>query len=466
MIWPFRPHPPLPLSHKVANERRFAAVGRWLGRQRITALTALTPQDIDAIFTHTKSIDLPERLFAFCQTRLPHTDRGVHVSWDEPENLMINGQAVHYRFSVDSDGHPTALGIHPELAEFPYRLAAVIAAAAGEFLIHCDPQRNDLPNGAAEILPLFFGFGPVMANAALHEVSEMSGITLSSDASRVGTLSPLEFGYCMALADWTLDSGYSQTSSFLRLDAREGLENGLRFLRKTGDCSFPQDFLDHSADVSVTVRLSQLQGSRSVQLGTLMDLYSSGRIADEIVESIATLLGHREFDIQVLAALTLGRSENLPRGIHDDLVIHAEHSPTGLRRAAISAIRPGFDNDEIVLDVLIDCLRRTDKQTAAVIIGTLLKYDSHPETLLPTLLRAFRGMVENSSPQVLQRALQLLARIHEDPTAVLTQHFQDDPTALAILNELLGSEMTDGEMADGDMMEGESEMDALINDRQ
>ena len=438
MIWPFRPHPPLPLAHKVACERRFATVARMLGRHRIPSATVITPHEIDALVRDCDHDKLPRRLFAFVEDRLALPGFSLEGDWAEPDDLTVNGQALHYRFLLDDAGHVTGIGLHPEVNDLPYRLAAVVAVAAAEYLIKSESLAEYVPKGAFELLPLFFGFGPIMANAALREAADQrSAVTeMPWERSRVGTLSPLELGYSMALADWTLDAGHNAVASLLRPDAKEGLQQGLRFLGKTADSSFEQDFLDRSPDDSIAFRLARLDNrSASVQLGALMNLNSaSDEIDGELVDAVAELLRHREPEIQQLAATVLGRCESVPRAIHDELGILAEDGPAALRRAAISALRPGFENDGDVVDVLTDILRRCDPATAAVCVKTLLKYDSHPEHLIDALLKSLGSMVSSGSGD-LQLGVKLLRRVHDDPSIALQQYFTDDPTALAILDE-------------------------------
>ncbi len=437
MIWPFRPHPPLPLARKVECERRFATVARMLGRHRISSATVTTPDDIDAIVTDCDRDVLPTRLFAFIGSRLTLSGHSVDVDWHDPDDLTVNGRALPYRFVFDDAGQVTAIGLHPEVDDLPYRLAAVTAVAVAEYFIKTESLAESVPKGTFEILPVFFGLGPIMANASLREAADQrSAVTqMPWERSRVGTLSPLEFGYSMALADWSLDAGFNDVASHLRLDAREGLEKGLRFLRKTVDCSFEQDFLDRSSDNSVGFRLAQLRhDSGSMQLGAMMDLHAADEVDPDLIDTVAELLHHREVEIQRVAALILGQCKSVPRAIHDELVIIAEDGPVVLRRAAISALRPGFDNDGDLLEIVTNVLRRCDPTTAAACVKTLLKYDSHPENLIDALLKSLGSMVSSGGGN-LQLGVELLQRIHDDPLSALQQHFGDDPTALAILDE-------------------------------
>ncbi|MEQ9411521.1 MAG: hypothetical protein RIK87_27655 [Fuerstiella sp.] len=436
MIWPFRPHPPLPLAHKVACEKRFAAVARWLGRGRIPPVTPVTPQDIDVIAGQGEIDQLPERLFAFFRSRMAIPDCQVTVRWAESDELTDQGQTHNYLLTGDGE-RPTELLIHRMLIEFPYRLAAVTATAVGDCLLAANHVPTPLPAGANELLPLFFGFGPIMANAGIHEASDNQPLVESWEVSRLGMITPLQFGYSMALADWSLETEYEQTALYLRLDAKEGLQNGLRFLRKTADCSFPQDVLSWSPDRSTAALKSKLADrSSSVQLGTLMDICGDPPADPALVESLGHLLRHRESEIQHSAAVALGQCESLPRDVHDELEMLAGGTSGGVRRAVIAALRPGYESDDTVVQTLSEILRRCDKSTAARCIRTLLKYDSYPDTLTDSLLKALALMAPASEPEDVLPGLELLDRLHDDPAELLRRRFRDDLTVLAILDDL------------------------------
>jgi hypothetical protein len=441
VIWPFRPHPPLPLLQKVECERRFAAVARLLGRGRVPAASVLTPADIDVVVADCALEELPDRLFAFIANRFELTSSSVEVGWNDPDDLTVDGRSLHYRMEFDDAGQVTAIRLHPEANDLPYRLAGVTAVAVAEYFVQVNSLAETVPRGAFEILPVFFGFGPIMANAALREaVEQHSAVTdMPWERSRVGTVSAIDFGYSMALFDWMFDADHNDVVSVLRPDSKESLGKGLRYLQKTVDCSFEKDFLERSSGDSVDILAEQLRhSSSSMQLRVLMDMYAADEIDVDLVGAVAELLHHREVEIQRYAALILGRCHSLPRAIHDELVIMAEDGPVVLRRAAISALRPGFENDSDLLELVTGVLRRCDPTTAASCINMLLKYDSHPEHLTDSLLKSLGSMV-SSGGGGLELGVELLRRIHGAPAAALQEHFRDDPTALAILNEQMNA---------------------------
>lgn len=436
MIWPFKPRPPLSLPHKVSCERKFARIARLIGRHRITNSTVLVPTDLDAIITADSADTLPERLFAFIRSRFPIADADVHVAWRDTDTNVDHATNAFYAIS-ENDG-ATSILLHPSLAEFPYRVAAVLAAACSE----CFLKAESLDATASgfdtyEQLPVFFGFGPIMANATLLERSSLDGTQETWEASQVGSTNALEFGYSMALADWVLDTNYGDVVSALRPDARETYQLGIRYLSKTSECYFARKVFD-DAEFSSSKSAPQRLNSRSdsVLLGTLIDLMHEQQIDDALADPLSDLIRHTNEDIQQIAAYAIGRCQTLTRAHHDDLLITVETSPVALKRAAVSAMRPGFENDEQIKESLVEILGKTDASTATSCIKTLLKYDAFPENLQEQLLRALARMVLKAGTEQLVPGLVLLSKVSPDPIATLEEHFAEDPSGQAILTDL------------------------------
>ncbi|MEZ6127744.1 MAG: hypothetical protein R3C59_03620 [Planctomycetaceae bacterium] len=439
MIWPFRPHPPLSLNHKVTCERRFAEIGRLLRHRLPRPATIVRPEEIATLIDGCSQGDLPQSLFGFMRARIFPEDT-IPAGWAEAETLTINGQSLPYAITSDETGQATGIHFHPLLKHTPERLAAVTATAAAEHLVCSQKLADRLSSSSFELIPLFFGFGPLMSHAAMYELPDAAkGLELTRTA-RVGAVSPLDFGYSMALADWSLKTNHEDFLNVLRLDAKEGLQKGLRFLRKTNDCSFETDFLERQEADTVGFVMARLQGrSHSRQLNTLLDLYSApDRLDDDLMEPVAGLLRHPEAEIQRMATATLARCSILPRAVHDELVILAEDGSAAIRRAAVSALRPGYDNDDSVLEMMIEFLRRSDRALIAVSLNTLLKYNSWPDGVSDAVLKALSTMVLSSGMDDLALGVRLLEKAHADPDQALTLHFADDPTALAIFAELKG----------------------------
>lgn len=446
MIWPFKPRPPLSLPHKVSCERKFARTARLIGQDRITNSTALVPSDLDAIISAGSADTLPGRLFAFIRTRFPLADSNVEVSWWDSNTNIDHATNAFYATLVTDDA--TQILLHPGLSDFPYRIAAVLAAACSEHFLKTESlDSNATGFETYEQLPVFFGFGPIMANATLLERSSLNGTQESWEASQVGSTNSLEFGYSMALADWVLDTNYGDVVSALRPDARETYQLGIRYLSKTSECYFDRKVFE---DVSVSNEEAAAERlnskSDSVRLGTLIDLMHTDKVDDNLAAPLSDLIRHPNEDIQQIAAYAIGRCETLSRAHHDDLLITVETSPVGLKRAAMSAIRPGFENDDQIKESLVDLLGKADASTATSCIKTLLKYDDHPENLKDQLLRALARMVLKAGTEQLVPGLVLLAKVSPNPTVTLEEHFAEDASGQAILTDLF-REMRDSESA-------------------
>lgn len=445
MIWPFKPRSPLALPQKVNAERRFAASARLLGKHRLANCTVVVPQDFDAIIGSTDSEHLPQLLMDFVQSRFPLQDQKASVIWWDEKSDVSHTLNDAYAMQRQSDDTVEVV-LHPQLTGFPYRLVSILAAACGELLVLKESLVDKpLPMGMYETLPVLFGFGPVMANAALFEQSGLDMTVEKWEASAVGTINALEYGYSMALADWSLEMSHGEVVEALRLDAKETYSQGIKFLHKTSDCYFDRNVFDVTSVQDIALTKSRLNhSSQSRRLGTVHDLMLLETIPPELAEPIAEQIRHHEEPIQVAGAYALNRCHNLSRSIHDDLLITAETASVGLKRAALTSLRPGFDNDEAVVESLTDILTKTDATTAAVCANTLLKFEGYPDNLEAGLLKALSRMVLKSGPDDLKIGLQLLKRISDSPLEILNQHFDDDPSAKSIFEQLL-TEMDAGE---------------------
>lgn len=434
VIWSFRPSAPLPLSLKVICERRFARATWLLGPGHSTSEAIPAPSDIDAILASCDEAALPQRLFDFLGTRLPVPDPAVSVLWGTEES-MTDQSLMCELIRADDDGRVREIRIHPMFGGYPYRLAAVTASAIAVWIVQVRAPNNEL-DGVPETIPLLCGLGPIMANATLYELSESSFRRESAARHRIGTVSAIEFGYMMALTDCTLGTDYLSVRSTLRLDAREGLRKGHRFLRKTSDTCLPLGFPEVRPDMSPTAVAGRLRaGSVSTQVGTLLDLREAESIDDSLIEVLVDLLRHTEPEVQQLAASSLQGFDPLPEIAHSELLGFVQNGTAPLRQAALVSLKPGSGNDSDAVRAMSTLLSRADFETATICIQALLRYDSYPDCLTESLVRALSMMIHSANADQIRPALDLLDRVVRDVSETLQRCFGDDPTALAILQE-------------------------------
>ncbi len=440
MIWPFRPHPPIPLLPKVLYERRIGSFARWLGRSRIDPNhTIITPQDIDSLIKGSDVDQWPERFFHFFRARMPGSAAGLEMRWRTVEEEKSHDKPTSFDLLSNEDGSIASGLFHRSLAQFPYRMAAVTAEAAAKHFMVTAAENERHANSAADVLPVFFGFGPVLANATLLEFEEHSSAGMHQrEGSRTGAVSALEYGYCMALSDWALGTNYGTVVDQLRPDAKEGLLKGLRFLQKTQDCSFERDRVFDEVDLTMQTLNQRLQNSsKSIQLATLLDLAESGDVSSEVAALLHEPIESSEPEIACAAAAVLGRCTDIPAPVFDALLAQAEFGAPTVSRAAVTALQPTDENDERVKDLLTDRLRGADPALATACINSLLRFDRYPESLSDALLRALGKLVSAASEAGMNCGLQLLKKIEDSPLDAIQSHFEDDPTAVAILSEHL-----------------------------
>jgi len=445
MIWPFRPQPPVPLSPKVRYEREFRSIAQWLGQSRIDPQqTTILPNDVDALIADCSVEQWPNRLFHFFRARMPGSAEGMEFDWIDADDAASqeqasDGQAAAVTFTRTDDGQISGGRFHRSLAEFPYRLSAVAAMAAA---VHFrDTSGEERPSGtpSAEVLPVFFGLGPVMANAALHETEDQGSTAgQGADTRRNGNVSALEYGYCMAISDWAIGTNYASVSNMLRPDAREGLLNGIRFLQKTGDCSFERESVFAEPDSSFDVVQSRLGGSsKSVLLATLLDLRDSGSVSPEVANLLQDALDDQEPGIACAAAAVLGRCSDIPEPAFEALLWQAESGTAAVSRAAVAALQPNPQHDERIKALLTKRLHTADPALATACIHSLLRFNDYPSELNQSLLKSLGRFVSAAAEDGMNLGLQLLHKVEQSPLDAIAHHFDDDPTVVAILSEHL-----------------------------
>ncbi len=436
MIWPFRPHAPLPLALKVSCERRVAAVLQILNLSEVPSHAVLTPEDIDRLIASCETANLPQRIFDFLAQRMPIPDTSINVVWGDESAMTDFAQMKEADFQLDENDKVIGISVHPLFAEFPYRATSVIAAAMSDFILMM-AQKITMEFGLNETIPLLYGLGPIMANAALVDVSQQEpGAWQSFMMHRTGSVSAVEHGYTMALCDWVVGTDYHVVSKSLRLDAKEGLEKGLRFLKKTGDACISLESPGQTRTDELTVVNERLRfGTDTMKLNTLIELHDSESLDNSLAESVSDLLRHDNVEIQKIAAAVLNLCASIPRDVHDELVGMLRHGSTQVRQSAVYSIRPGYENDVQNQEAVVEMLRRGEASSAAICIQTLLKFKSLPNYLPDVLLPKLSVMVSIASTEEIAMGVDLLQRATDNVHDVLNDYFVDDPTARAVLTE-------------------------------
>lgn len=456
MIWPFRPYPPLSLTHKVQLERQFRATAAAMGALSKDVPTVICPQDIDPVLDQVLEENLPQTLFQFFARRIPVTNESTPtepiVEWAPISLLDDDGQAQPFQKHLNDDGKVTKIQIDAALKSFPYRVASIAALACSECWFRNLPeqQRTQVDKVPFDILPVFFGITPVLANATLYTDEQLMGTMHQSESSQLGSLSALEHGYLMAMAEYSLGFDYSTVTSLMRPDAGKSLQAGLKFLRKTSDTILPKDLRSDGKAVQQPPTEHDLSSrNETIVLSSLMDLSLAGTCPADLTSPVCRLLGHSEPEIRKWAASTLRYATDLNDEQLSDIYAALGDNLVPVRAQAILALKPGFDRDEDVVDRLVDNLARPEKPVVEASVVKLEEYSDFPDRTPELLLKGIHTLVvKGAADSVFPIAVKLLSQFTEDPEGLLKERFADDPTIYSTL--FADAEPTEEEFAPGD----------------
>ncbi len=441
MIWPFRPYPPLSLTHKVQLERHFRSIAAVIAEFPKDVSDVICPQDIDPVLKQVSEENLPQVLFQFFAGRIP-SNAGSSVpeptmEWAAISLLGGDGQTQPLQKHTDDQGRISKIQFDPELKKSPYQIASLTALACAEcwFQSLSEPQKTSLANVPVDLLPVFFGITPVLANAVLHTHDGGTGTARQFESSQMGMLNALEHGYLMALAEHSLGIDYSGVTPLLRPDAGKSFKAGLKFLQKTNDTILPQDLRSHSNALLKPPTEDELSSrNETIVLSALMDLSISKTCPEQLTSTVCRLLGHSEPEIRKWAASTLRYVAQLSDEQLNDVYAALGDNSVPVRTQAILALRPGFERDDDVVDRLADFLVRPERVIVEASVVKLQEYSNFPDRMPELLLKAIHTLaVKGASDEVFSIAIQLLSHFTEDPEGLVKERFADDPTIYSTL---------------------------------
>lgn len=443
MIWPFRPYPPLSLTHKVQLERQFRATATAIGAFSKDVPSIICPQDLDPVLQQVTEDLLPQTLFEFFAERFSNASEPTpchphpKVEWAPISLLDGNGQAQPFQKHLNDEGGISKIQIDSELKQFPYRVASIAALACAEFWFRNldKPQQTTLGKVPFDLLPVFFGITPILANAVLYTDEPLMGTMHQMESSQLGSLSALEHGYLMSLAEYSLGFDYSSVMPLLRPDASKSLKAGLKFLQKTKDTILPRDLRTDSSQLHQPPTENELSSRNdTIVLSSLMDLGLASTCPVQLTPSLCRLLGHSEPEIRKWAASTLRSATELNDEQLSDIYASLGDSSTAVRAQAILALKPGFDRDEDVVDRLVDFLSRPERSVVEASVVKLPEFSNFPDRTPEALLKAIHTLVvKGAADSVFPIALKLLKHFTEDPEGLLKERFVDDPTIYSTL---------------------------------
>ena len=246
--WLFAAKCPVNLDRKAWLERGLNWLGGQFGARRMLArpLVLPTPEFFPDLFDG--SSRAAEAVF-------DRVCRYMEVSRDRVFlRLFVNdrdGMPQHLRegrshgaaglYQADQLGQ-VVIGIDEAQLRDPMSLVGTMAHELGHVHLLGDGRvSSDSPDHEplTDLLTVLYGLGVFTANSVIHESHWTDGQHSGWSVGRQGYLTGPEYGYALALLAQARGEQSPGWASYLRLDVRSALGQGLRYLKSAGESPFP-----------------------------------------------------------------------------------------------------------------------------------------------------------------------------------------------------------------------------------
>ena len=342
------------------------------------------------------------------------------------------------------DGEAAQLIVSADLNLDADQLLAMIARGVAH-----DVLRTRLPDLFAardqmriiDLVPVFFGLGIFVANSTVRDLNGVSGAPTRADS-----LSSEVYGYALALAAWVRGEGMADWTRHLRLDARETMKSGFKFLAKSGDCVFDADSFGHRTQPESLAELRRAldDSSPSLQMNALLNLMPHPDDCRQLCDELIPQLKMRDRDQRAQAVLTISACTTQSEDALRAVIGLCDDSETTVRLSVATTLKPGSVDDESSIHTLTGMLADRDPGVCIQAASSLLEFDSLPDELLRPALELLRqGNIRCAEP-MMQVALLLLARVCDDVPALLSTELDEESQAMIadLTREVLGAEVS------------------------
>lgn len=445
----FAPRCPLNLGLKVWTERRFRDIGEELGDSHIRQVGVVEPGS-EVLRSAEDSDDAITLIFEQVCRWMDVSSSSLRLnvmSSDEMAELAASQGASGATMSLYGipavDGEAAQLIVSAGLNLDADQLLAMIARGVAH-----DVLRTRLPDLFAgrdrmrivDLVPVFFGLGIFVANSTVRDLNGVSGAPTRADS-----LSSEVYGYALALAAWVRGEGMADWTRHLRLDARETMKSGIKFLAKSGDCLFDADTFGHRTQPESLAELRRAldDSSPTLQMNALLNLEPQPDDCRQLCEELIPQLKMRDRDQRAQAVLTISACTTQSEDALRAVIGLCDDSETTVRLAVAAALKPGSVDDEASIHNLTGMLADRDPGVCIQAASSLLEFDSLPDELLRPALELLRqGNIRCAEP-MMQVALLLLARVCDDVPALLRTELDEESQAMIadLTREVLGTEL-------------------------
>lgn len=448
----FAPRCPLNLGLKVWTERRFRDIGEVLGASHVRNVKVIQPES-ESFESTTNPDDLIAGIFekvCMWMDVSPASLRLKVISNADMADLVaaqnhgrIEATKSLYRIPSSNDD-PAELIISTQIDLETERLMAVIARGVAH-----DVLRTRMPSlfesadrmMAIDLVPVFFGLGISVANSTIRELHGEHGTYSTFQLSRTGQLSAEVYGYALALFSWVRNEDRIDWMRHLRLDARETMKAGLKFLTKTGDCVFESDSFGYRSrlDALADLRRALEEQSPTLQMNALLTLQPRPEDCRQLSREIIPMLKVRDRDQRAQAVLTLRPCITDEDSLSAILNLY-DDSESPVRFAVAACAHPGSADDAACIRTLTALLPDRDPGISTRAAIQLLQFESLPEDVLRPAVDLLKTGNIRCDELMIRQALLLLSRLSDDVPALLNTELDEESLAMIadLAEEVLG----------------------------
>ena len=331
-----------------------------------------------------------------------------------------------FETSVRHDAGQVIAYVRRDLLDDPVRVVGHLAASCSTQLMTeiCGRHRWEPCEVLRELIAVWHGFGPLMAEASVRTSQFMEGGWDQWSISRQGVLSSTQLGCAMALTTHLVNEPIPAWHRNLHIDAMKAFEQNLKYIRKTGDClvDADQSCVRWSGEECRSGFRSKFASHR---LAALNHYPSSGEtLSDAELEDVLVGVNDRDLSVRQHAYRLLEFAMTNPEVVRA-IELGLDDCDSGVRYGAIRA--SGIHGKDIEgLGYLLRRVVENDEQelmeqAAASAAANDLCDDEFMNVILDKLAQSLvRGTGAAAS------LISVIGYVHHDPQQLVMKHFQTD----------------------------------------
>lgn len=363
----------------------------------------------------------------------------------EPESIsleIVDGASIPGASGIYFQGEKSNILISRDLMDQPPRLLATIShELAHELLLkggHLSADEAD-HEFVTDLLPVFLGLGIFMANSPLVIRNWHSGGSEYTQVSKSGYLNSMSLGYAIAVFCHLRGENRIACAKHLRTDARVTAEEGLRYIRRTGDTLIDLKRISPES-LSPNSRIASWLKSRfaTSRLAGLMDLHAPNANLDEFADAIVSCLNFPDEEVQSSAIRLLSRISSPPSNLLELLASSAFEGSLRIRETAILVLGELTGRESERIAILVKSLGDHDQLIVRATSEALRSMGSAAEPAFkPALapLERFAALADDSTTAFLVAALLAMS---DKAESRIKAHFatRDPDTRRVVLHAL------------------------------